>query len=332
MRWGDGPPWYPTSKKEPAPEHGIRMKKAGTTWWGQRWIDALTRVLAGDAGRLSRGRTYARAGRAHDLTLVKGSVNAKVTGSRPSPYRVSITVAELPEAVWSRVIAAMAAKAQFTASLLAGEMPPEINEAFEGAGASLFPRDRADLRTNCSCPDDGDPCKHIAATHYILGEALDRDPFLLFELRGRTKQQVLEALRDARARGGVEAEAGPKGGAEARPQVGVRLEQVAAVDYERPPEPLPALSFSFDAPVAHGAVLRQLGAPASWSAEESPADALAPVVRAAAEVARRIALGELDEGPGAEVARAEGERAGRAEVRADPRGGAPARKRPRRSR
>jgi uncharacterized Zn finger protein len=92
----------------------------------------------------------------------------------------------------------MAAQAKFSAALLAGEMPQEIDAVFHAAGASLFPKQRAELKANCSCPDDGDPCKHVAATHYVLGEALDRDPFLLFELRGRSKSQVLDALRAAR--------------------------------------------------------------------------------------------------------------------------------------
>jgi uncharacterized Zn finger protein len=82
-------------------------------------------------------------------------------------------------------------------------MPQAIDEVFVAAGVSLFPKQRADLRTSCSCPDWGDPCKHVAATHYVLGDALDRDPFLLFELRGRTKDQVLDALRAAR--GGADA-------------------------------------------------------------------------------------------------------------------------------
>ena len=58
--------WSKPAPKKPPPERGIRMKKAGTTWWGQRWIEALESVLRGDAGRLARGRTYARAGRTHD--------------------------------------------------------------------------------------------------------------------------------------------------------------------------------------------------------------------------------------------------------------------------
>ncbi|MFZ5819722.1 MAG: hypothetical protein ACOYYJ_07460, partial [Chloroflexota bacterium] len=42
-------------------------------------------------------------------------------------------------------------------------------------------------------------CKHIAATHYILGERFDEDPFLIFRLRGRTQEQVMQELRKRRA-------------------------------------------------------------------------------------------------------------------------------------
>src|SRR5262245_5949044 len=134
------------------------MKKAGTTWWGQRWIEALQNVLRGDSGRLSRGRTYARAGRAHDLVIEAGKVTAKVTGSRPSPYRITIELGQLLEATWDKAIAGMAEKAQFAAELLAGQMPKEIDEVFRAAGTSLFPTQRAALVTSCSCPDWGDPC------------------------------------------------------------------------------------------------------------------------------------------------------------------------------
>lgn len=298
-RW-DGS-WERGTKKPP-PERGIRMKKAGTTWWGQRWIEALELILGGDAGRLARGRTYARAGRTHDLVVRGGQVTAAVTGSRPSPYRITIQVAQLGDAAWSKAMHVMAGKAQFSAALLAGEMPHAIDEAFQDVGASLFPRERADLVTSCSCPDWGDPCKHVAATHYVLGEALDRDPFLLFELRGRTKLQVLDALRAARGGAGVAGDGTTgRGGARARDEAAapevptVDLSHVVAADYDRPRAALPALHLRFDQPVAHGAVLRQLGAPAAWEGDASPADVLAPLVGAAADAARRIAMAEPDE-------------------------------------
>ncbi len=296
-RWNDYG-WYTPAPKKPPPERGIRMKKAGTTWWGQRWIGALQNVLRGDSARLARGRTYARAGRTHDLVVKDGKVTAQVTGSGITPYEIKIEIRQLDDAAWKKAIGAMASKAQFSAELLAGQMPQAIDEAFVAAGTSLFPKQRADLRTSCSCPDWGDPCKHVAATHYVLGEALDRDPFLLFELRGRTREQVFEALRAARA-AGEEADTkkskrAKKTAVEAEPVAvaTVKLGKVKAADYDRPREPMPSFHFTFEEPATHGAVLRQLGTPASWESDASPADVLAPLVRAAAEAARRLAMAE----------------------------------------
>jgi uncharacterized Zn finger protein len=274
--------------RKPPPADGIRMKKGGTTWWGERWITALTQLLRGDAGRLARGRTYARAGRVHDLVLENGQVRAYVTGTRTEPYEVTIALGQLSPEAWERAIGAMAARAQFAAELLAGRMPEHIGEAFTG-GASLFPAARAELTTRCTCPDWGDPCKHVAAAHYILGEALDRDPFLLFELRGRGKEQVLEALRIARSGSGGAAQ---HESAPPREVASVELPGLSASEYEGPPLPLADFHFAFDAPGTHAAVLRQLGKPAAWSAESSPAELLAPVLHAASERARQVALAE----------------------------------------
>lgn len=299
-------PWFPRAPKKPPPQHGIKIKKAGTTWWGQRWIEALERVLRGDAGRLARGRTYARAGRTHDLVVAGGNVRAKVTGSRAAPYKVTIALQPFGEAVWRKAIAAIAARAQFSAELLAGQMPQQIDEVFAAQDVSLFPTQRGDLSTSCSCPDWGDPCKHVAATHYVLGEAFDRDPFLLFELRGRTRQQVLDAVRSARgAEAGDAVVAKPRTRGKRGGQVAVsdavsdapvvpsvRLPKLDPAAYDRAPQALPSLSFSFQ-PIRHdAAVLRQLGAPGGWNAERSPAEILAPMVSAAAEAARRLALSE----------------------------------------
>jgi uncharacterized Zn finger protein len=180
---------------------GIRARSQrgafATNWWAERWIAALERVVA--AGRLSRGRIYAREGQVLSLDEVEGIVHARVQGTRPRPYKVTIKLKPLTDKQWNRVVDALGGQALFAAQLLAGEMPQEIDAVFAAAGSSLFPTTEGELETECSCPDWANPCKHVAATHYILAEQLDEDPFLLFRLRGRSQEQVMAALRARRS-------------------------------------------------------------------------------------------------------------------------------------
>jgi uncharacterized Zn finger protein len=168
-------------------------------WWANRWIEALTGFM--DSGRLSRGRSYARRGQVLEIDIKPGKVSARVQGSRRAPYRVQIVLEPLSNAQWDQVLDALAEQALFAAQLLNGEMPPEIEEVFRAVRVPLFPERQGDLETECSCPDWVNPCKHIAAVSYLLGERFDGDPFLLFELRGRSQKEIAAALRQRRARG-----------------------------------------------------------------------------------------------------------------------------------
>lgn len=187
-------------------EGGIKARSKrgaiGASWWAQRWADALRRIM--DSGRLSRGRNYARRGQVMNIDEKDGTITARVQGSRRSPYKVSIQVKPLPDKIWENVLDVLADQAIFTAQLLAGEMPADIEEAFSAAGSSLFPTSSRQLETDCSCPDWANPCKHIAAVYFLMGEAFDDDPFMLFRLRGHTQEQILEGLRSRRAEGDEE--------------------------------------------------------------------------------------------------------------------------------
>ena len=182
-------------------KNGIKAKSKrgaiGETWWSKRWIDVLESFDMG--ARLTRGRSYARKGQVISIDVRKGEVTAKVQGTRPKPYTVKIQLNPISEPEWDKVTAAMASKAIFAAKLLSGEMPLDIEDAFSEVGISLFPGARKELETECSCPDWANPCKHIAAVYYLLAERFDEDPFLIFKLRGRTKDEIIEALREKRA-------------------------------------------------------------------------------------------------------------------------------------
>ncbi|HYL04488.1 MAG TPA: SWIM zinc finger family protein, partial [Thermoanaerobaculia bacterium] len=257
--WSSWSPYPAAPPKLPPPAHGIRVARIGATWWGRRWIEALEKLSWQYSNRLARGRTYARAGRVHDLEIEAGKVTASVTGSRPAPYQVTLRIAVLAARAWDAAIARMAQQAVFAAELLAGQMPQAIDTAFHAAGTSLFPAQENDLEAACSCPDWANPCKHLAAMHYVLGEAFDKDPFLLFELRGRGRESVLGALRRHRA-GKTGAAPPAQAISDGSPAVAtVALDGTAAKGFERLPGPLPQLRFRIEPPASPGALLRQLG-------------------------------------------------------------------------
>lgn len=183
-------------------EGGIRAQSTrgeiGESWWSKRFI-AVLESFPNLGGRLGRGRSYARAGQVLSLTIEPGAVHARVQGSVDPPYQVQIGLDTYDGPTWTAIEQAMATQALFLARLLAGEMPQQIEEAFTTAGAPLFPTRSQDLRMSCSCPDATVPCKHIAATFYLLAEAFDADPFQILHWRGRDRATLLANLRALRA-------------------------------------------------------------------------------------------------------------------------------------
>ncbi|MCP4420010.1 MAG: hypothetical protein GY805_25660, partial [Chloroflexi bacterium] len=192
-------------------DEGIKAKsKRGAfvkSWWATRWIEAMERLM--DRGRLQRGRRYARKGQVVSLTEGTGEVIGKVQGSRKRPYTITIQIKPLTDTQWKQIIEALASRPIFMAQLLAGEMPQEIEEAFTDVNLSLFPTAR-DLAQECNCPDWAEVCKHLAAVQYILAERFDEDPFLLFRLRGKTQDAILEALSKLQGVDGLEETAVPE--------------------------------------------------------------------------------------------------------------------------
>ncbi len=208
-RWDDDYRFFPKSHPLPA-EGGIKAHSKrgsfGTSWWAKRWIAVLESFNLG--ARLGRGRSYARKGQVLSIDVQCGAIVAKVQGSRSKPYKVAVTVTPLSRKEWARVGEGLAGQALYAARLLAGEMPQDIEEVFSEAGLSLFPERSGDLKTECSCPDWSNPCKHIAAVYYLLGEEFDRDPFLIFKLRGMEREGLVELLGGSQA--AVAAEAVPE--------------------------------------------------------------------------------------------------------------------------
>ncbi len=195
--------WFPPPSRPRPVDGGLRARSArgaiAQTWWSQRFIEVLEGI--GMGSRLQRGRSYARKGQVISLDVGPGVVTAQVQGSRVRPYRVRIGISAFGKGEWTQVEGALAENAWYAASLLSGGMPDDIEDVFAGLGLSLFPATARELSLDCSCPDSAVPCKHLAATFYLLAESFDEDPFAILAWRGREREDLLANLQAARSEG-----------------------------------------------------------------------------------------------------------------------------------
>lgn len=278
MRWGSDFGYFRASRPRQA-KGGIRAQSQrgafAESWWAKRWISALEGFNIG--ARLGRGRSYARSGQVVSIDVAKGQIKAKVQGSRPSPYAVDIRVKPLSPADWKKVAASVASQALYASKLLGGEMPREMEDAFRASGVSLFPARLDDLNTNCSCPDWSNPCKHIAAVYYLLGEEFDRDPFLIFRMRGMNREEFLGMLGETRpARGPLQ----PPGEPEPLPADPLQFYQARPL-----PEDLTGEAFEG---TACAALVKRLGKFPFWRGTVPLLESLEPVYREGSTKARDL--------------------------------------------
>lgn len=158
----------------------IEGRAIATTFWGKAWCDNLE-SYSDFENRLPRGRSYVRNGSVCDLQILPGRVKALVCGSEL--YRIDITVKPLPRATWDDVKARCAGQIASLVELLQGRLSKGVMEVVTARQGGLFPKP-AEIAMKCSCPDWADVCKHVAAALYGVGSRLDRQPELLFALRG----------------------------------------------------------------------------------------------------------------------------------------------------
>jgi SNF2 family DNA or RNA helicase/uncharacterized Zn finger protein len=162
----------------------------GKTWWGGQFLNALSQIDY--SNRLPRGRRYANNGSVKEINIIKNTITAKVKGSMPRPYNITITVPEFDQKQKSKLINEIVSNPLLLSKLLNKELPQELNDIALREQIQIFPRRWNDFRMNCSCPDSAVPCKHLAAVIYLITNEIDRNPFKIFELHGLNVLQEIE--------------------------------------------------------------------------------------------------------------------------------------------
>lgn len=183
-------------RRRPGTGDKLRSRRGAVaqTWWSRRFLTAVE--SGGHAGRLARGRTYARAGQVAELRPRRGAVTARVQGSRDRPYLVELGFRRWTPAEVEAVVAVVVENPLLLAPLFAGDVPPGLLDLLTEVGVDLLPAGD-EVTHDCSCPDDGDPCKHSAAVVYVLAERLDAEPATALQLRGVELSELLQRIQRA---------------------------------------------------------------------------------------------------------------------------------------
>ena len=176
---------YPSIAPRPQPVSGKERKKFGLTWWGRRWVDIVEDI--GDESRMSRGRSYARADKAFNISVSLGKITAKVEGNSGT-YRVSVVFEQLNQRNKQNLYSELKTNALVSGALLNNELSPDFEQQ---CGIDIIPRN---FEASCSCPDGVNPCKHIAAIFYVIADEIDKAPQILFTLQGIDRKDLLELL------------------------------------------------------------------------------------------------------------------------------------------
>jgi uncharacterized Zn finger protein len=217
-----------------------------------------------------------------DIQVEPGGITARVQGSRETPYEVTVEIDPLTAEERHTVVRELAERTRLAASLLAGEMPRDLEDAFRVAGVPLFPEGQEDLATDCSCPDWSNPCKHIAAVFYLVAEELDGNPFLLLRLRGLARADLVEGTGD-----GVEAEEGEAADGEAGSRRRAALPSDPELFWSGAAEP----GDEHSPPPGEGTTavhLRALGRIPFWRGAKVPTTILQRMSRRGAELALEV--------------------------------------------
>ena len=181
-----------SSNLTPLSEDGLGQQP----WWVEQWMELINGYRF--KKRLERAWGYAREGHVTSIRFEGRRVHARVQGTDETPYKVKLWLDVLNDEDWGYVLEALAQKARWSAQLLAGIMPADIERAFAASGKRLFPFKLQEVRSECTCPDKANPCKHISAVYFLMGDRFSEDPFVLFQLRGRNRARLLEDLAEYR--------------------------------------------------------------------------------------------------------------------------------------
>lgn len=172
-----------------------------TTWWGKAWVRGIEESAFNDSD-LRKARALSRAGGVGGITIRTGLCVASVPDGE-GLFTASVGLPVLDDSARAALVEVVGAQAGRIGSLLSGDLPHSLVEHAEEAGVELLPFG-SELDASCTCDAWLDPCVHALAVMYQVTWLVEADPFVLLQLRGLPRDDLLAALHELGATGSEE--------------------------------------------------------------------------------------------------------------------------------
>ena len=206
----------------------LRAGPPTTSWWARAFVRSFEELTV-DAGELVAARRLARSGRLGATVVITGMASAVVDPQGEESWIPQVRVERLDASGWRVLVREAARESGFAAALEAGDLPVELVERADEAGAEVLPGPEA-ITTGCDCAARVQPCVHVLALLQQLAWSVDTDPYVLLLLRGRTREALLEQIDEAV----TGPRSGPTPGSGERDDARARAAQILALAQEAP--------------------------------------------------------------------------------------------------
>ena len=246
------------------------------SWQARMWVECLVNIGQNFIENMLSCMPLVQAKLVSNLDIQNGELTAEVIRSK-----VSFKLHQFTPGQWRTVINMLSERALFSTALLNGELPEGIVDVFKQGSVSLFPQKIRELIASCDICENAQ-CEHVCAVLLTIAQRLDEDPFFLLQLRGITREDLLNQLRNARSAQVVDAHS----------KYGTNYEFPAGnIDFTKFYTPKADLSeFDFHIALSESTLLKRLGNPNTWGAPINAEAAFAPIIRLTALVADEIGL------------------------------------------
>jgi uncharacterized Zn finger protein len=164
------------------------------TSWGRRFISAASSALE-SPNLFGEGQDFASSNRLRVRHMEGGVVEVETSNYYAGAEVVRLTFRPLPAKAWEASLQRIAQRAAIASSVATGRLAPSLDELFGGA---LLPAEPGEVDAQCTCRRKT-RCWHVSGAVLALADVVQSRPATLFDLRGRTLDDVQGRLDELRA-------------------------------------------------------------------------------------------------------------------------------------